>query len=79
MNLIFFSLQLSASLPRDSASVAHAKERHQTLYERIAADHARIGAEQQALRALFESTSEKSPEELQLHGGQIPVQVRQLH
>lgn len=47
------------AVPRESASVARAKERHFTLYEKIAADHARIGAELEAKRALFESTSEK--------------------
>lgn len=46
-------------VPKDSASVARAKERHFTLYEKIAAEHARIGAELEAQRALFESTSEK--------------------
>lgn len=38
--------------------MANAKLRHQTLYEQIAQDHARIGAEREAERALFESTSE---------------------
>lgn len=40
--------------------MAKAKERHQILFEKIAADHARIGAELEAQRALFESTSEAS-------------------
>lgn len=44
--------------PQDTVSVARAKERHFTLYEKIAQEHARIGAEQAAQRALFESTSE---------------------
>lgn len=67
-------------MPRDSASVAYAKERHHTLFERIAADHVRIGAELEAQRAeleakraLFESTSE--PSELEIHGGHIPVAI----
>lgn len=46
-------------VPNESESVARAKERHYSLYEKIAADHARIGAELEAKRALFESTSEK--------------------
>lgn len=69
-------------MPRDSASVAYAKQRHHTLFERIAADHARIGAEQEVLRAeaeakraLFESTSEISPEQLEVRGGHIPVAI----
>lgn len=44
--------------PNDSAAVAQAKLKHHALFERIAADHARIGAEREAERALFESTSE---------------------
>lgn len=67
---------MSAALPRDTQSVAYAKERHHTLFEKIAADHARIGAELAEQRALFESTSEPSPEELEVRGGHIPVQVR---
>lgn len=69
---------MTAPLPRDTASVAYAKERHHTLFEAIAAEHARIGAELAAQRALFESTSQITPEELQIKGGHIPVQVRQL-
>lgn len=45
-------------MPHDTASVANAKIRHHTLYEQIAEDHARIAAEREAQRALFESTSE---------------------
>lgn len=45
-------------VPNDSESVANAKIRHHTLYEQIAQDHARIGAELEAQRVLFESTSE---------------------
>lgn len=51
--------QGNVAAPQDSVSVARAKERHFTLYEQIAQDHARIGAELAAQRALFESTSEK--------------------
>lgn len=43
--------------PQDTESVANAKVRHHTLYDRIAQDHARIGAEREAERLLFESTS----------------------
>lgn len=46
-------------VPSDSAAVAGAKERHQRLFQKIAQDHQRIGAELEAQRALFESTSEK--------------------
>lgn len=45
-------------MPHDSESVANAKIRHHTLFEQIAQDHARIAAEREAERALFESTSE---------------------
>lgn len=40
--------------------MAKAKERHHLLFERIAAEHERLGAELEAKRALFESTSEPS-------------------
>ncbi|XP_031638497.1 uncharacterized protein LOC116350729 [Contarinia nasturtii] len=46
-------------VPSDSAAVARAKQRHQTLFEQIALEHQRLGAELEAKRALFESTSEK--------------------
>lgn len=46
-------------VPADSAAVARAKERHHTLFEQISQEHQRIGAELEAKRALFESTSEK--------------------
>lgn len=45
-------------MPHDTESVANAKVRHHTLFEQIAQDHARIAAEREAERALFESTSE---------------------
>lgn len=54
-----FFVQNVGVAPEDTASVAWAKEKHFTLYDKIAADHARIGAELEAQRALFESTSEK--------------------
>lgn len=50
-------------MPPDSYAVAKAKERHQTLFEKIAAEHQRIGAELEAKRILFESTSEKPLEQ----------------
>lgn len=56
--MVFFSAQGNVIAPHDSESVANAKLRHHTLYEQIAQDHARIGAEREAERALFESTSE---------------------
>lgn len=56
---VFFIVQNVVGGPKDSASVERAKERHFTLYDKIAADHVRIGAELEAQRALFESTSEK--------------------
>lgn len=46
-------------VPSDTASVASAKQRHFSLYEKIATEHARLGAELEEKRALFESTSEK--------------------
>lgn len=46
-------------MPRETVAVARANERHFNLYEQIAQEHARIGAEHAAQRALFESTSEK--------------------
>lgn len=42
--------------------MARAKERHHALFERIAAEHERLGAELEAKRVLFESTSEQSLE-----------------
>lgn len=57
--------------------MAYAKQKHHTLFEQIAEDHARIGAELEAKRLLFESTSEKSIEELQHEGGQVPVAIHQ--
>lgn len=44
-------------MPRESEAVARARDHHLSLYERIAADHARIGAEQEAARIAFEATS----------------------
>jgi hypothetical protein len=35
----------------------YAKEKHYTLFEKIAAEHARIGEEQLAQRLAFEATS----------------------
>lgn len=60
-------------VPHDSESVANAKLRHYTLYEQIAQDHARIGAEREAERALFESTSEADV----VADGEIPAEYNQ--
>lgn len=51
-------MQGDVVVPNDSYAVAKAKERHHTLFEQIAAEHQRLGAELEAKRALFESTSE---------------------
>lgn len=56
----------AANLPRDTASVAYAKEKHHNLFEKIAQDHERIGAEQLAKRLEFEATSE-IPEHEHIH------------
>lgn len=58
IEMLLFS-QGDVIVPADSYAVAKAKERHYSLYEKIAQDHQRIGAELEAQRALFESTSEK--------------------
>lgn len=54
-----FILQGNVVVPSDSYAVAKAKERHENLFAKIAEEHQRIGAELEAKRALFESTSEK--------------------
>lgn len=59
LNLFQSNLQGNIVVPSDSYAVAKAKERHQTLYEQIAEEHQRLGAELEAKRLLFESTSEK--------------------
>lgn len=46
------------SSPRDTASVANAKAKHYTLFEKIAQEHAQIAAEREAERLAFEATSE---------------------
>lgn len=59
--IILFRLLLlsqAVNVPRDSASVEYAKHRHHELYEQIAREHERIGAEQYQLRLAFEATSE---------------------
>lgn len=58
-DLMVFIFQGNVIGPVDSYAVAKAKERHQILFENIALEHQRIGAELEAQRALFESTSEK--------------------
>ena len=47
----------AAPVPQDSIAVANAKKKHLTLFEKIAAEHARIGEEQLQLRLAFEATS----------------------
>lgn len=42
---------------------AYAKEKHLSLFEKIAAEHARIGEEQLAQRLAFEATSIRNEEE----------------
>lgn len=64
-----FFLQGDNVVPSDSYAVAKAKERHHTLYEQIAAEHVRLGAELEAKRALFESTSE-IPLDLDVRGSE---------
>lgn len=51
-------LQVSAAVaPRQTEAVARATDRHLSLYEKIAEEHRRIGAEQYAARLAFEATS----------------------
>lgn len=59
---LFVSLQ-EPKLPKDTVAVAKAKDRHFSLYEKIAQEHARIGAEQEAARLAFEATSVKYEQE----------------
>lgn len=42
---------------------AYAKEKHLTLFEKIAAEHVRLGEEQLAQRLAFEATSIRNDEE----------------
>ena len=59
---LFFCASLSPkqepSLPRDTVAVSKAKDRHFTLYEKIAHEHAQIAAQREAERIAFEATSE---------------------
>lgn len=59
MTVFSFLLKGNIVGPSDTASVARAKERHFILYEQISQEHQRLGAELEAKRALFESTSEQ--------------------
>lgn len=43
--------------------LAYAKQKHLTLFDKIAAEHARIGEEQLAARLAFEATSIRYEEE----------------
>ena len=56
--------------------MARATDRHLSLYEKIAEDHRRIGAEQEAARLAFEATSVKPDlhEEYYQHQGQVQYQ-----
>lgn len=56
---LFSLFQGNVIVPSDTEAVENAKQRHFNLYGQIAAEHARLGAELEAKRALFESTSEK--------------------
>lgn len=47
-------------LPKDTIAVENAKQRHYSLFAKIAAEHAKIGEEQLLLRQAFEATSEAS-------------------
>lgn len=42
---------------------AHAKEKHLDLFEKIAAEHVRLGEEQLAARLAFEATSIRNEED----------------
>lgn len=46
----FFLAAHLPNAPHDTEAVEHAKVKHFTLFEQIAADHARIGAEREAER-----------------------------
>lgn len=61
--MILFFLIKKVAGPRDSASVEKAKQKHYALYEKIAAEHAQIGAQREAERILFEATSERSEQD----------------
>ena len=63
-------LQLCSCINNDSLTfwiiyslTAYAKQKHLTLFEKIAAEHARIGEEQLAQRLAFEATSIRYEEE----------------
>jgi hypothetical protein len=53
----------SVAAPKDTAAVHYAKEKHLSLFEKIAAEHARLGEEQLAQRLAFEATSIRNDEE----------------
>lgn len=47
--------------------VAYAKQKHYSLFEKIAAEHARLGEEQLAQRLAFEATSIRNEEDSSYH------------
>lgn len=60
--------------------MAHAKQRHFSLYEKIAQDHERIAAEREQERLAFEATSILPPsQEEYYHDEQQQHQQQYLH
>lgn len=51
-------------MPRQSEAVSLATQKHLSLYERIAAEHAAIGAQQEATRLALEANAPKITEEV---------------
>lgn len=49
-----------AAAPHGSAAVIHATQKHLNAFERIAAEHAAIGAQQEAQRLALAAQSEHS-------------------
>lgn len=71
-NLCLFSIKafgffhffyFKKSGPRETVAVEKAKQKHFTLFEKIAAEHAQIAAQREAERIAFEATSEHPIEE----------------
>lgn len=57
---VHFSLQALANAPHASAAVAHATQKHLSAFERIAAEHAAIGAQQEAQRLALAAQAQHS-------------------
>jgi len=55
---IVFRSQALANAPHASAAVAHATQKHLSAFERIAAEHAAIGRQQEAQRLALAAQSE---------------------